>query len=99
MTTAAGVTVAVALAVELAADVLVLVLFVTEVVWVTEELMEDETAAGFVVFTEPDDDPFAPVCELLPALAFPVDLSMVKLHFFTSCTSDFPSTIMGVKVI
>jgi len=100
LTDTAGFAATVALAEELVVDVLVvLVLFAILIVW----LAEDEMVPVVVVtFVELPDDPFTPPCEpLLPALPLvtPMDLSNEKVHFFTSCTSDIPLTITGVKVI
>jgi len=103
LTVTAGFVVTVVLAEELVDDVLlVLVLFAMDIVGAAEELMEDAMVAVVVVApVEPPDDPFDPPWEPLPAPppVTPVGLFNVKVHFFTSCTSDIPLTVTGVKVI
>lgn len=112
LTVTAGITLGdpVVLAAELVGDVLVvLVLFTEEVVWVPEELVEDEVAADDATeaVDEVVDDPSVPPCESLLALPLetppetPPELSLsnVNVHCFTSCTCGFPPTMIGVSVI
>jgi hypothetical protein len=102
LTFTAGIGVTVALVMELVADVLVVLvlLFAMDIVWVAEELVlvEDKGIVVVVVFGKFADDPFAQPPPELPLVAS-ADSFNVKIHFFTSCTSDIPFAITGVKVI